>query len=417
MRALIIGINYAPEETGIAPYTTGLAEYLASRGHAVTVVTGLPSYPQWRVHDAYRGMVSRREVMRGVDVRRRWHYVPRAQSAVRRGLYELTFLLTGLSALALPRPDVILGIVPSLSGGLLAALASRRFGVPYGLIFQDLLGRAATQSGLPGAGRAAAAIQAIERWAASGAVAIGIIAEGFRPYLKSLGVDPGRIERVRNWTHVEPPALDRVAVRERVDLPADVVICLHAGNMGYKQGLTTVIECARLAAVSDPRLLFVLMGDGNQRPHLEHLAATYRLANVRFLPIQPHDLFPSVLAAADLLLLTQRASVNDMALPGKLTSYFASGRPVVAAVAAASEAAREVEAAGGGVLVAPDEPEVLLATLRALAADPARQARLGANGAAYAREVLSAERMLAGLEMFADRVAAPARAPRFRLAL
>ncbi len=417
MRLLLIGINYAPEETGIAPYTTGFAEHLASRGHAVTVVTGLPSYPQWRVHDGYQRVAWRRELIRGVDVRRRWHYVPRAQSALHRGVYEATFLLTGLSALALRRPDVVLGIVPSVGGGLLARLAARRFGAPYGLIFQDLIGRAAAQTGVPGASRVAGAIQAAERWAACGAAAVGIIAEGFRLYLGSLGVDPGRIERVRNWTHVDPPALERAAVRQQLGLPAEAVICLHAGNMGYKQGLATVIECAHLATASAPRLLFVLMGDGNQRTLLERLAATYRLTNVRFLPIQPRDFFPSVLAAADLLLLTQRASVDDMALPGKLTSYFASGRPVVAAVALASETAREVQAAEGGVLVTPDEPEALLAALRALAADPARQARLGANGAAYAREALSAEGTLAGLEMFADRVAALARVPHFRLAL
>jgi colanic acid biosynthesis glycosyl transferase WcaI len=150
MRILIVGIGYSPEETGIAPYTAGLAEHLAERGHSVVALTGLPSYPQWRVHDGYRRLLWKRESVNGVDVRRRWHYVPRQQSAIRRGLYEGTFLLTGLSALALPRPDMIVGIVPSLSGGLLARLVAWRFRVPYGLVFQDLVGQAAKQSGVGG---------------------------------------------------------------------------------------------------------------------------------------------------------------------------------------------------------------------------------------------------------------------------
>lgn len=50
----IYGINYAPEETGIAPYTTGLAEHLAASGHRVSVATGLPHYPAWDVPDGYR---------------------------------------------------------------------------------------------------------------------------------------------------------------------------------------------------------------------------------------------------------------------------------------------------------------------------------------------------------------------------
>ena len=42
---LVVGINYAPEPTGIAPYTTGLAEHLAQTAASVEVFTGLPHYP------------------------------------------------------------------------------------------------------------------------------------------------------------------------------------------------------------------------------------------------------------------------------------------------------------------------------------------------------------------------------------
>ncbi len=384
MRILISGINYAPEATGIAPYTTGLAEHLSARGHRVTVVTGLPSYPQWRVHDGYRGILARRESTGGVDLRRRWHYVPREQSAIRRALYEASFLTTGLSALALPRPDAIVGIVPSLGGGLLARLAATRFAAPYGLVFQDLMGPAAAQSGVAGGGGAARTIRAAEAFAARGAEAVGVIADGFRPYLETLGVHPDRIRRVRNWTHVPEPAVEPATTRARLGLDPGATVCLHAGNMGYKQGLANVVECARLAA-SDPGLLFVLMGDGSQRAQLEDLAARHRLGNLRFLPIQPAELFPSVLAAADLLLVNQRATVTDMSLPGKLTSYFLAGRPVLAAVSPASETAREVAASGAGLVTRPDDPAALLAAVRTLAVDPVRRRRLGSSRRARGR--------------------------------
>jgi colanic acid biosynthesis glycosyl transferase WcaI len=409
MRVLITGINYAPEATGIAPYTTGLAEHLAFRGHEITVVAGLPSYPQWRVYDGYGGRLAVRETLAGVDLRRRWHYVPRGQSAGRRALYEASFLATGLSALALPRPDVVLGIIPSLSGGLLARLAATRFGTPYGLVFQDLMGPAAAQSGVAGGGSAARAIRGAEAFVARGAEVVGVIAEGFRPYLETLGVAPGRIRRVRNWTHVSEPTEDRAATRARLGLPAGAVICLHAGNMGYKQGLANVVECARLAG-PDPDLLFVLMGDGSQRGLLEDLAGRYRLANLRFLPIQPAELFPSVLAAADVLLVNQRAAVTDMSLPGKLTSYFLAGRPVLAAVSPTSETAREVTCSGGGVVTRPDDPAALLAAVRALAADAARRERLGSAGRAYARATLTPGQALASLEALVESVTHRSRA-------
>ena len=48
-RVLLVTTNYWPEPTGIAVYTTDLAESLATQGDQVTVLTSLPHYPWWRV--------------------------------------------------------------------------------------------------------------------------------------------------------------------------------------------------------------------------------------------------------------------------------------------------------------------------------------------------------------------------------
>ncbi len=153
MHVLIVGINYRPELTGIGPYTAGLAEHLARRGDRVTVITGLPHYPDWRLARGTRRQPWFTEMVGDVHVIRAAHYVPRAQSALRRAMYEATFGLTGiLAALTVPRPDAIVGIVPSLSGGVLARASAERSGAPYGILFQDLIGPAARQSGVPGGG-------------------------------------------------------------------------------------------------------------------------------------------------------------------------------------------------------------------------------------------------------------------------
>lgn len=400
MNLLIASLHYAPEATGNAPYTTGLAEHLVSRGHSVTVLAGFPSYPMWRVASEHQGQAWKREEINGVDVRRRWHYVPPQQSLLQRGLFEGSFLVTGLSGMTLPRPDAVLGVVPSLSGGLLARLLAQRFHVPYGVIFQDLMGQSAEQSGVRGGRRAASPVRVAEGWVARGAATVGIITEGFRPYVESLGVDPIRISCLRNWTHIEAPTMDRRSVRERLDLRQDAFVCLHAGNMGHKQGLENVVECARLAAGSDSRLLFVLAGDGSRRRQLEALTARYGLPNLRFLPIQPDELFPSLLAAADVLVVNQRAGVTDMSLPSKLTSYFAVGRPVVAAVEPTSEAAREVEESGGGLAVPADEPLVLLRALQMLAGNKVLSARLGRSAQAWAATALSRTSAMERYERF-----------------
>jgi colanic acid biosynthesis glycosyl transferase WcaI len=392
-RILIISIFYAPEATGIAPYTTGFAEYLADNACQVRVLTTMPSYPHWRVHPEYRGVLRKWESRGAVEVQRVRSYVPDGQSVLKRGIYESSFLLAGLSGLTRPAPDAVLAVVPALSCGVLARIAARRFGCAYGLVMQDLTGPAATQTGVTGR-RTGGLVRAIEAWVAQAAAVVGIIAEGFRPYVESLGVDAERIHRVRNWGHVDEPTLSRTSVRQRLNLPQEAVICLHAGNMGLKQGLTNVIDCARLAVQADPRLLFVLMGDGSQRERLVALAQRYKLPNLRFLPVQPAELFSSVLAAADILLLNQRASVSSMSLPSKLTSYMMAGRPVVVAAQPNSEAALEVSKAMAGVICVPERPEAMLRSILELTCSPSLRERLGANGVSYSKWHLNPKNVL-----------------------
>src|SRR5512144_2672765 len=87
----VVGINYAPEHTGIGPYTTELARHLARQAASVSVLTGVPHYPGWLVEEYYRcGLRYRERGRAGLpDVVRLRHHVPRRQSALTRASYEL----------------------------------------------------------------------------------------------------------------------------------------------------------------------------------------------------------------------------------------------------------------------------------------------------------------------------------------
>ena len=61
MRILVLTINYWPEQTGIGAVVTRRCEYLASLGHEVTVCTGMPYYPEWRVDPDYKRKLFHRE--------------------------------------------------------------------------------------------------------------------------------------------------------------------------------------------------------------------------------------------------------------------------------------------------------------------------------------------------------------------
>jgi colanic acid biosynthesis glycosyl transferase WcaI len=396
LRVLISTSYYWPEEAGSAPYLTGLAEHLSADGHDVVVATGFAHYPDWR--SGAHGKLAATETQNGVRIVRRWHYVPHTQSAAQRALYELSLLGFGATTLfSRWRPDVVVGTCPSLAGGLLAAAAARRYRVPYGIVFQDLMGRAAEQSGVSGGARVAGLVKGGELRVARGARAVGIIAAAFRDYLDEGGVRPEAIWRLRNWTHRVEPDEPRARTRERHGWGDDVFVCLHGGNMGQKQGLDNLLDTA---ALTNGDVRIALVGDGNDRARLEREAKERGLTNVDFIGMQMPGKWEAMLAAADLLIVNQRASLTDMSLPSKLTSYFAAGRPVVTAASKESETADEMGAADAGILVPPDDPAAMRDAIQALKDDPKRAERCAASAKAYAESTLSSSAALAEYDRF-----------------
>ncbi|PKQ31165.1 MAG: glycosyltransferase WbuB [Actinobacteria bacterium HGW-Actinobacteria-2] len=400
MRLTIIGINYSPEPTGIAPYTAGAAEGLRAAGEEVSVITGYPHYPWWRIADGYTGW-QRREPINQVPVHRVRHPVPRTGSLVARSLMEVAFGLRACLA-SWSKPEVTLAITPALlSTAMVVARArlSRRAVVVW---VQDIYTLSAAETGL--AARAAGLIRAVESWTLRRATRVVVIHDRFAAYVTSqLGVDPTRVDVVRNWTHLNQPVIPATAAtRERHGWSDSDIVVLHAGNIGAKQNLESVVRASALAAAQGSRVRFVLLGDGNQRKALQAMGAN---ANLQFIDPLPDDGFAATLHSADILLVNELPGMTEMSVPSKLTSYFDTGLPVLAAVDAGSVTASEIEVSGGGVRVDPDDPAALLAAAETLAADPERCHELGAAGRRYRNERLSAATAVAGLAAALHRAA------------
>ncbi|MEJ2866260.1 WcaI family glycosyltransferase [Actinomycetospora sp. OC33-EN08] len=389
LRVTILGLNYAPEPTGIAPYTTGLARFLAEAGHDVHVVTGLPHYPRWQVDAGYSG---RRIEERDGDVRvtRVAHPVPTNPTGPGRVAMEAAFAARAARVVTHggERPDVVVAVSPALLSVAAAARLRKAGRTALGVIPQDLYGHALAETAV-GSGRAAAAAADLERRLLSRADGVVAIHERFRTSIAAMGVDDTRITTIRNWTHVPTVTrrtADIAAVRRELGWRDDEIIALHAGNMGAKQGLETVVEAARQADLDGVPVRFVLLGHGGRRDFLYAYARGIR--RIQFLDPLPTERFTDALAAADVLVLNEKAGVAEMCVPSKLTSYFAAGRPVVAATNPLSAASAEIAASRAGVTVLPGSPRALLEGVVDLRLDPAEAEAMGLRGQLFAHDVL-----------------------------
>jgi glycosyltransferase involved in cell wall biosynthesis len=128
-QVLVVGIDYAPDSTGIAPYTTGLAEHLATRAAGVTVLTGVPRHPDGSVPAAYRRALrfadpawARPDGPRVIRLR----HCSSGAGTLRRAVHELSFLLSAIAYGRSLTPDVVVGITPSPAAAAAAAWLARR---------------------------------------------------------------------------------------------------------------------------------------------------------------------------------------------------------------------------------------------------------------------------------------------------
>lgn len=351
------------------------------------MITAFPHYPQWRFVDGPPSKTAESSE-HGVRVVRRRHRLPSKPGGLPRALSELSF---GIAAARtrFGRPAVVVLVSPALLSTAVAMVKARVLKLPTVVWVQDLYTLGLAELGSGRAGLMGRCVIAIEKWVLRSADAVVVIHDRFQEtVVDEMGLDRAAVRVVRNWSHLDdrtPP--DRGASRQELGWdPSDFVV-LHAGNMGVKQGLENVVEAARRAAVSGRRIRFVLLGDGNQREHLERLAE--QVPSLTLLGSLPDEAFRAALNAADALLVNERAGVAGMAVPSKLTSYFSTGLPVIAATDPGSVTESEVVLAEAGLVVPAGDASALVSAAVRLADDPVLASRFGANGRRFRAERLS----------------------------
>ncbi len=396
MRILINSINYFPELTGIGKYTGEMAEWLASRGFEVRVVTAPPYYPAWKIGSGYRGKWYSKEHRAGVTVTRCPLWVPCKPTGITRILHLASFAISCFPLMlwqALTwRPNITLVIEPPLfcaPGAWLTAKIS--LGTAW-LHVQDFEVDAAFDLGILRFRFLQTIVTAFERWLLRRFDRVSTISERMLERLASKGVRADRRMLFPNWvdTLVIRPLEPPYPLRKEFGVPEEGSVLLYSGNMGKKQGLEILIDAAKILSHRED-ILFVLCGDGVAREDLEGAAAS--MPNIKFLPLQSAERLNDLLNMADVHLLPQRVDAEDLVMPSKLASMLASGRPVIATAREGTQVADVVKQCG--VVVKPGDAARLKSAILQLVDDRVAQKRLGDAGRKYATEHWSREKVLA----------------------
>jgi glycosyltransferase involved in cell wall biosynthesis/O-antigen/teichoic acid export membrane protein len=195
--------------------------------------------------------------------------------------------------------------------------------------------------------------------------------------------------------HTRLPRRKAVVIRNGVSLPADVAptstrpqrVVVVANLLAYKGHATALAAFAQVRALwpeSTARLQFA--GAGPEEASLRACAREHGIdGDVEFLGSVAD--VPALLARCSFTVLP---SLSE-GMPNAVLESLAHGRAVVAS---AVGGVPEILGRGGGVLVPPGDPEALADAMRALLADPALAARLGAEGRAVVHDQFGTDRMV-----------------------
>jgi colanic acid biosynthesis glycosyl transferase WcaI len=320
--------------------------------------------------------------------------------AWQRILHDSSLTLSGLPrALLGGRPDVVLSITPPLQLAAGAMALNKLWRRPILNWIQDIVPDAALNVGMMREGPALRLARKMENYVYRNADRLGIISEGFRANLANKGVPPDKMLLMPNWADAAAPEepVDGDHTRTELGLSRGDFLLLHAGSIAAKQALENVVRAMKELELRREIQLLIL-GDGSRRDAVEAEARRLGLERVHFMPPVSLQKHRELLRAADLLVLNQARDVVDALVPSKLLTYMPSGRPVIAAVNAASEAAHFVEASGGGVVVEPENPEAFAATVVRLQSQPEVRAEMGRRGNAYVRRNYGKAELLARFE-------------------
>lgn len=398
MHILIVTNHFWPENFRINDLAVGLKE----RGHEVSVLTGVPDYPEGKFYQGYGIFKRRFEEHRGIRVAR-FPLFPRGRG---RG-WELAlnyFSSAFFSCLCAPfycrgQYDVIFVFDTSpVTIGLPAILLKRIKSIPMIFWILDLWPESLSATGAVRSPKALSLVRYMVRFIHGQCDRILTSSRGFAQSIVATGGYDREIVYFPNWVESEylQPA-ENLPSAEFPIIPRGFRI-MFAGNIGVAQDFETILSAAeRLSSCLD--IHWVIIGDGRMADWVREEVRKRKLEEqFHLLGRYPAEAMPQFFMQADALLMTlRREPIFALTAPGKLQSYMACGKPIIAGLD--GEGAMLVKEADAGV-VCPAESPVELADrvleLYHMSSEARRQ--LGENGKQFAREHFDRNRLIDSLE-------------------
>lgn len=383
---------YLPEFGSAPILMSEMASFLSSRGHNIEVITTIPRPPH---HRNFRGRIYQKINEDGFCIKRfrtnfTVHHIGRLVA------WSIYMGFSILNLLAVKKGDVLFLRLPPLQLGVTGFVAKKLRGAKVLLSVQDIHPDLSITSGLLKKKWAIGLAQRFEKWIYRNSDEIVIISEGFKRNLENKNVESSKLKVIPNWvdTEVLQPLPKDNPLSQKLSLNKNFVV-MYSGTITLSsfESLEKVLEAAS-ALQNEAGLEFVIVGEGLKKPDLVQKAKDLNLNNVTFLPFQPYEDLPFLLAASNVLLVPLDKEKTQLSVPSKLYNYIAAGRPILGLTDSSSEVARIINEANCGLSAESENREMIVKKILAMKNSPENCKKFGQNARQYCVEFYSKDKVL-----------------------
>ncbi|ANQ53655.1 glycosyltransferase family 4 protein [Thermosipho sp. 1070] len=325
MNILLVTQHFYPEQFRI----NDVFFELSKRGHSITVLTGLPNYPQGKILKDYRFFKNRKQIINGVKILR-VPLISRGKSLFRLSLNYISFAISSyLRALFVKKDfDIIIGhqtspITQVIAGVLLKQLAKK----PFIIYCFDLWPASLETVNLKPDNVIYKILSKVSNWIYRRADYILMSSYSFKKYFNEYhGIYSNLIYLPMYAESIYENVNDSSKkINDKFNL-------LFAGNIGKMQSIDTIIKAAEILKRYND-IVFHIVGDGSEREKAEKLSKDLGLQNVIFHGFHKVNEMKKFYEMADACLVTlKKNEIISYTLPGKVQSYMAAGKPIVGAI-------------------------------------------------------------------------------------
>lgn len=379
-----------PDDPGGSRFNE-MTELWADAGHEITVLAGMMHYAKSAKRPEYKGKWIVKKQQGKVTVwrchvseaynknflGRLWGYFSFVASSIWAGTFKIR-----------PQYDLILVTSPPLFVGITALWLARLFRKPFLFEIRDLWPESAIDTGVLTNPLIIKMAYAFEKFIYRKASRINVLTPAFRTTLiEKKNVPAQKICFIPNaadfrLTDQLLQRFDAQAFRQKHGLQGKFVVT-YVGAHGVANHLVQLLDAAEL--LLDTPVLFLLIGDGMQKPMLMEEAKRRQLHNVRFIDSVPkQEVFQYILASDLGASVLKRTDTFKTIYSNKTFDYMACKKPVLLAIDGVS---RElVETARCGLFAEPEQPDDIAAKIKIYLQNPALCVEHGENGYQYAKK-------------------------------